>query len=311
MDIREIESKSILSKQSSGFLKPENAEWPNIMTHSLSPYTGCDFGKTYCGSFCYAQYLASWSQVYTPQGITWGNTVVVKTNAATVLENDLKRMTPEKRNLLRIFMATTTDPYQAVEGRTTLPSGKPGQISRQCLEKFAEYDDLGVVLIHTRSPLVKRDFEILRSRPYFWLAMSIETDLQEEVEKLGYPGTPLSVRMKTIQAAAKLGINTQISVSPCLPFSKDFARKLIDTGVKRVVVDNFVEGDGSRGIRTGNSPFAQKAKFDWRNGQYAYDLLMAGAELGAPGEMEFVWSSTGFASVPHHYVEQVKRLPLF
>jgi DNA repair photolyase len=57
MQITEREAKSILTEQTVGFLS--DGEFP--FTHALSPYTGCMFGNTTCGLYCYAAHLPSWT----------------------------------------------------------------------------------------------------------------------------------------------------------------------------------------------------------------------------------------------------------
>ena len=47
-------------------------------------------------------------------------------------------------------MSSTTDPYQPLE--TT------HRMTRRCLEVFARYPDLELLVIQTRSPLAARDF---------------------------------------------------------------------------------------------------------------------------------------------------------
>src|SRR3712207_9527518 len=48
--------------------------------------------------------------------------------------------------------------------------------SRRCLEVFAQYDDLDLLVIQTRGLLAARDFDLMRRIPYAWLSVSIETD---------------------------------------------------------------------------------------------------------------------------------------
>jgi len=78
MQISERQAKTILSPQTGGFLV--NGEFP--FTHALSPYTGCAFGNTTCGLYCYAPFLPSWQ--YRPANMktfAWGEAVEVKENA--------------------------------------------------------------------------------------------------------------------------------------------------------------------------------------------------------------------------------------
>ncbi len=298
--IREIEARRILSPQKGGFLHPDGAVWPNLMTHSLSLYTGCSYGKSACGSYCYAQSLASWQHRQTSTEeealASWGDLVIVKTNAAKLLQHELKSMTPETRQRMRVFMSSTSDPYQPIENHLELPSGKPGRLARQCLMVFQGFNDLGLVVIHTRSPLVMRDFDLISQTPQnFVVAVSIETDDPEMLKQHGDIGTPIRKRFEIIRRAADAGIPTQISVSPCFPHTSQFAERLATSGANRIVVDSFVDGDGSRGVRTGNSVFGRNAQFDWRDDQLAKILY---EQLKHKG-VDVYWSNEGFISPAH------------
>src|SRR5712691_2857562 len=103
------EAKSILTPQHTGFL----AEGPYPFTHALSGYIGCGFGQTTCGLYCYAQFLPNWS--FSGFSAAWGQAVSVKANAAQLLDKALSAMRPTTRQNLRIFMSSTTDPYQPIE----------------------------------------------------------------------------------------------------------------------------------------------------------------------------------------------------
>jgi len=282
MKIEERPAKSILSPQTNGFL----ATPPYPFTHTLSAYTGCGFGNTYCGKYCYAQTLPSW-EYGKGEDDTWGGAVFVKINAPALLRQTLSSMKPEKRKKLRIFMSSATDPYQPIE--------KKYEITRQLLEVFADFDDLDLLVIQTRSLLVQRDFQIIKRIPYTWLSMTIETDDEGQLEKIGkVAATPLSRMVIARTAAVLCDIPTQIVVSPCLPFTENFAPSLKSTAVRRIVVDDFVEGDGSRGQRTAKSEFAKVADYDWREPAHSRRLMSELSALGIAPE----WSSKGFCGIP-------------
>src|SRR5579871_4846255 len=116
---------SILTPQRSGFL----SSGPYPFTHALSAYLGCGYGKTTCGMYCYAQYLPNWQFRGFPA--TWGEAVQVKTNAPDLLQLALSGMKPATRHALRIFMSSTTDPYQPIERRQ--------EVTRHCLDVFSHY----------------------------------------------------------------------------------------------------------------------------------------------------------------------------
>ena len=280
MNIRTIQAKSILTPQNRGFLTAGERPY----THSLSWATGCGFGKLYCGAFCYAQMLPNW-HFGRRAGEAWGEALIIKENAPELLEAQLAhaRHRPE----MRIFMSPVTDPYQPIERKLRL--------TRRCLEVFAHYDDLDLLLIQTRGPAVVDDLELISAIPYAWLGMTIETDRHD----LPYGPTKSQVerRLEAVKRAVAGGLSAQIAVSPCLPYSDAFAERLLETGAQRIVIDTFAIGDGSRGARTANSPFAALADYDWRDDEIAISLYH---QLSAYHDC-VEWSGAGFAGIPGRY----------
>src|SRR5438128_4273372 len=109
MEITQKDAKSILTPQHNGFL----TAGPYSFTHALSGYIGCGFGQTTCGLYCYAQFLPN--RNFRGFAAAWGQAVQVKTNAPQLLAKTLHAMKPMARQRLRIFMSSTTDPYQPIE----------------------------------------------------------------------------------------------------------------------------------------------------------------------------------------------------
>ena len=286
MNIRHIQAKSILTPQKRGFLT--SGERP--YTHSLSWATGCGFGKLYCGSYCYAQMLPNW-HFGRREGEVWGDTLIVKENAPELLGAQLSRARDRRR--MRIFMSPVTDPYQPIERKLRL--------TRRCLEVFARYDDLDLLLIQTRGPAVVDDLDLIAAIPYAWLGMTIETDRFD----LPYGPTKSHIerRLEAVKRAVARGVRTQIAVSPCLPYSGAFAERLLETGAQRIVIDTFSIGDGSRGKRTASSPFAALADYDWRDDDIAISLYH---QLSAYHD-QVVWSGPGFAGIPARQMDQQAR----
>ncbi len=277
VNIRYIQSKSILTPQKRGFLTA--GEHP--YTHSLSWAIGCGFGSIYCGKYCYAQHLPNW-HYGRQEGEDWGGALVIKENAPELLEAHLART--RSRRSMRIFMSPVTDPYQPIERKLRL--------TRRCLEVFARYDDLDLLLIQTRGPAVVDDLEFIAAIPYAWLSVTLETDRHD----LAYGPSKSHVerRLRALQLAAERGVRTQIAVSPCLPYSADFCDRLLQTGAERIVIDTFALGDGSRGKRTANSPFAALADYEWRDDSPAESLYH---QLKAQHD-QVSWSACGFAGIP-------------
>lgn len=290
MNISLRQIKSILTPQRKGFL----ASAPFPFTHSLSPYTGCGFGKSSCGTFCYAQFMPNWTNF--KQGEAWGELVGVKENAGVVLQETLTNMSHSERAKLRIFMASTTDPYQPLESTY--------KVTQHCLDAFSLCTDLDLLIIQTRSPLVMRDFDRIQSIPYAWLSVTIETDNAKVVTHFG-GGPTVKKRLEVVQLAAQAGIPVQIVVSPCLPYTSNFAERLVESGARRIVVDDFIEGDGSGGKRTSNSRFATMANYDWRDNKPAralYEKLLCSS-------LEIGWSTAGFCGIDTKRLKQQSFLP--
>ena len=278
MEITTRRAKSILTAQRSGFLTTP----PYPFTHTLSAYTGCTFGLTTCGLYCYAQFMPNWLMSYKVD--QWGQAVQVKENAAELLARRLERMRPEKRRKLRIFMSSTTDPYQSVEAKH--------QITRHCLEVFAQYDDLDLLVIQTRAPLAKRDFDLMTQIPYLWLSVTIETDDAAALKALRGGPSPAK-RLALIHDAHQLKIKTQIAVSPCLPYTPDFVSAIIASRAQRVIVDNFVAGDGAKGKRTARTEYAT-LRPTWKEDDPSQQLFHALQSAA----VDVSWSAAGFCGIP-------------
>jgi DNA repair photolyase len=286
MQITVTDVKSILTPQNKGFL----ASGPYPFSHTLSAYTGCGFGQTTCGMYCYAQFQLNWSL----RGFTaeWGHAVQVKQNAAQLLERKLERMPPTTRQKLRIFMSSATDPYQPIE--------REHQVTRQCLEVFARYPDLDLLIVQTRSPLAERDLPLMRQIPYLWLSVTIETDDQEYLKRLK-GGPVLWKRRQLVRDASASGVPTQITVSPCLPYSEAFAQQLLTSGAQRLVIDTTVDGDGSQGERTARSSFA-RAVPGWAETTHAHALYQRLLAQATDAPIAIGWSNPGFCGIPPRWI---------
>ncbi len=276
MRIREIHAKSILTPQRGGFLQAGGQPF----THSLSWAAGCGLGVLYCGAYCYARTLPNWQ--FARRGDEgWGDALIVKVNAPELLAARLERS--RNRENLRIFCSPVTDPYQPIERKLRL--------TRRCLQVFAQYADLDLLLLQTRSASALDDLDLLTAIPYVWLGMSVETDRGD----LPYGPTlgQMERRFAAVERAVAQGVRVQIAVAPCLPHTEGFAQRLLDTGAQRIVIDTFSAGDGRNGARTANLPFAKAAGYDWRDDSAARGLYEALRERHAG----VGWSAAGFAGI--------------
>ena len=271
-------AKTILTPQRGGFLRA--GDWP--FTHTLSWSAGCGLGRSYCGRYCYARELPNWRFSRKP-GERWGDAVIYKRNAAQLLDEELSRAGPQRRRM-RIFMSAVSDPWQ--------PAERILRLTRECLQVFARYPELDLLLLQTRSPDALEDAAHIRALPGAWLGMTLETDRGD----LEYGPSKRSIRRRlaAIRAAVAAGLKVQVAVAPCLPHSPDFADTLLECGAQRFVVDSFSAGDGSQGARTARSPYAALSGPGWRDEgparRLCESLRAAGATVG--------WSAAGFAGIP-------------
>lgn len=255
-------------------------------THTLQPYIGCRFGCEYC----YVKGLGV-HRFHQP-ALPWGEYVHPRVGIADHLRKELARLAARGALAnLAIFMSSATDPYQGAE--------QQWQLSRACLDVFHEFPP-GLLVLQTRSPLVRKDFDRIRALgAHCWLSFTLETDL-DSVRRALTPRCPaIAQRLTTLQAALAEGLNVQIAVSPCLPFSdvETFGALLLAHG-HRIVVDSYVSGDGQAGKRTAAT--ATPARYtelnwgDWQSEQaartlYAWLHERIGERAG--------WSQAGFTAL--------------
>ncbi|WP_214629625.1 SPL family radical SAM protein [Paenibacillus agaridevorans] len=200
-------------------------------THSLNPYTGCSFACSYC----YVRQMP----VSTFRGEEWGSWVDIKQEAAVLFRKELLRA--QAKGPVTIFMSSSTDPYQPVE--------YSAKVTHSLLQVMAEHP-LDFLLVQTRSPLVRRDIELLQALgDRVRVSMTVETD-REDIRKHFAPySPPIPARLYTLRLLTEAGIPTQATIAPVLPSSDRFAEMLRPL-VNRVCIDDYFMGDGSGGKRT-------------------------------------------------------------
>lgn len=181
MHIREIESKTILSKS-------------KIHDYVINPYIGCQHSCYYC----YARFIKK----FTGHAEQWGKFVDVRINAPKLL---LKEIRKKKRG--SVWLSGLCDPYQPLERKY--------EITRKCLEILA--DNQWPVTIQTRSSLVLRDIDILKTSSNIEAGLSITT-ADDNIRRLFEPSAPsVGERIKTLEALHSSGIRTYAMIAPLLP----------------------------------------------------------------------------------------------
>lgn len=220
--------------------------------YTLNPYSGCSFACTYC-------YAAFFSRTQDKQD-SWGRWVDVKTNAVSKLE----RMRTDLRGKT-VYMSSVTDPYQPVERHT--------ELVRELLPILAKR---GVrLVVQTRSGLVTRDVDLLKSFDTVQVNMTVTTD-SDRVRRAFEPECPTNrVRLDAARSLVDAGISTVITMTPLLPVEdiEQFTTDLLSTGVERFVVQPFHADKGRFVAGTRDQALALVRELKWGEAEYRAAVL--------------------------------------
>ncbi|WP_139652365.1 radical SAM mobile pair protein B [Raoultibacter phocaeensis] len=180
-----IDAKSILSK----------SNLP-VCDYSANPYVGCPHACRYC--------YASFMKRFTGHAEPWGSFVDVK-------------HWPEIKNPKRyagkgIFIGSVTDPYNPYEERY----GRTRALLEQLSGSGAS------ISIATKSDLVLRDLDLIRSFPNARVSWSINT-LDEGFRAAMDEAASIERRLAAMKAFHDAGVRTTCFISPIFPGITDVA----------------------------------------------------------------------------------------
>jgi DNA repair photolyase len=157
---------------------------------ALNPYRGCAHGCAYC----YAQDVTRFET-----GVPWGQSIEVKVNIVQKLKKEL-----EKDVEGVIGIGTVTDPYQPVERKF--------ELTRGCLTLLQRHRARASIL--TKSSMVLRDLDILRSWPEVEVGISIST-MDGSITDLIEPGaSPPRERMDALSELGRSGVSAYMMLAP-------------------------------------------------------------------------------------------------
>lgn len=236
MNITEVQCRSILTR-ASGYLQ-------ELCSHSINPYIGCGFGRSACGIGCYVRH-----NTWLAKEREWGTFVEVKTNAPEIY---LKTFGTEQRWAHRrdqrfsIFFSSSTDPWQPVE--------KQYRITRQLLVVMQMYppDEL---TLQTHTTAILDDLNLIAALSQK-CRLRVHVSIEGDIERLpGMPPPPASVagRIELLRQLNSAGVFVVACLSPLYPMEHPaaFFEQLARVGTGAVVIDHFIEGDGTtEGTRT-------------------------------------------------------------
>jgi len=211
---------------------------------ALSPYRGCEHGCRYCYVRDYPQALPG--QAGNPVSrAAWGSWAVPKVNAPELLWSQRHRLHGQT-----VFLASATDPYQPLE--------REFRLTRACLEVLLQCPTTRV-LVHTRSPLVLQDLELLQAfGGRVTVGLSIPTD-DDTVRQVVEPRSPpIPSRWAAMERLARGGIKVNLAVAPLMPVhhAQAFARRARESGASGAWV-------GGLRLLKGDSFYDLLARNDW------------------------------------------------
>jgi DNA repair photolyase len=185
---------------------------------ALSPYRGCEHACAYCYVRDYPQTLPGEPDRDVRRD-AWGTWAVPKLNAPELLWNQRHRLHNQT-----VFMASATDPYQPLE--------REFRLTRGCLEVLLQCPTARVI-VHTRSPLVLQDLELLKSfGDRLSVGFSIPTD-DDTVRQVTEPkAPPIPSRWAAVERLARAGVRVTVAATPLMAMQDPavFARRAAVSG---------------------------------------------------------------------------------
>lgn len=192
--IKEIATKTVLTK----------SNLP-VADFSVNPYTGCAHACRYC--------YASFMKRFTNHPEPWGSFVDVKQWEA--IKN------PKKYAGKEAFIGSVTDPYQPCE-----------ETYRRTRALLEELSGSGIkISIATKSDLVLRDLDLIRTFPEARVSFSVNT-LDEGFRSQMDSAASIERRLAAMKAFYDAGVQTTCFISPIFPGITD-AKAIIERAKDR------------------------------------------------------------------------------
>lgn len=177
--IQEIEVKTVLTK----------SNLP-VSDYAVNPYVGCLHACKYC--------YASFMKRFTNHPESWGTFLDVK------VWPEIKN--PEKYRGKELFLSSVTDPYQPHEAKY--------KRTRAILEQLQSSG--AKISISTKSDLILRDLDLIKTFPHARVSWSINT-LDEEFRREMDVAVSIERRLEAMRQFYEAGVETTCFISPIFP----------------------------------------------------------------------------------------------
>jgi DNA repair photolyase len=126
------------------------------------------------------------------------------------------------------------------------------------------------IVIQTRSPLSTRDLDLFKQFEHIQVNMTITTD-SEKVRKIFEPLCPGNkMRIDAIEEIHNAGVPSCITITPLLPLEDPhaFAQSLLNTGIKKFIIQPFHKERGKFTAGTRDGAMKLFKEFNWTNERY-------------------------------------------
>jgi len=288
--ITEIQAKSILRKHK------KIDSW--FLSHyGINLYRGCRHNCVYCDGRAEMYYVPG----------DFGSDIVVKTNAAELLEKELnpaRKRKPMPKSFIMLG-GGVCDAYQ--------PAEKKYQLARRTLELCLRFNH--PVHILTKSTLVERDLDLLlqinkKNKAMVSFSLSSTDEKLSAVFEPGVP--PPAEKLKTIRRFTQKGIQCGVYLMPVIPFITDTTQQLKQTLTKVRDAGASFAIFGSMTLKPGRQKeyFIQKINEEYPELLPEYDMLYAkNSNWGEPEQEYLISIHEVFNKIASH-LNIPKRIPL-
>ncbi len=193
----------------------------------------------------------------------WGEFVDVKINAVELLAREVK-----KKKKGTVWISGVCDAYQPLEEKYRL--------TRRCLEILVENG--WPIVVQTKSPLVLRDIEILKSATDNEVGFTITT-ADERMRRIFEPSAPpTEKRLKALGIFHAERIRTYVMVAPLLP-GADRLADLLKGKVDHALIDKYNYHYADWAYKKYGMEWAMDEKFFQQKGD---ELRVAFEKAGIP-----------------------------
>ena len=190
MDIKSLKVKEVIAR---GYVNPSKLPGYDYV---INPYVGCPHRCMYC----YAEFMKHFSDHDEP----WGTFTDVKIRSTCAKPVPLQGA--------HVFLSSVTDCYNPLEEKYRL--------TRKLLQQLS-YSGARITIL-TKSALVTRDIDVLKTMPDVTVGFSMNTDRDDFRREIEPYASSVLERLHGLKMLKENGIRTWVHVAPIFPVLTDW-----------------------------------------------------------------------------------------